>query len=100
MSRNTDSVQCQVNEQTGDTCNHAVGTATVDYHLDILHADDDGDGASEHSFNEFLFCPYCGESVANEADIVYKRIRDHWEKFWVLYGERHGQEELRRARKY
>lgn len=80
-------------------CNHAVGTATVEYSVDMLLADDNGGGASEYSFEAFNYCPYCGENVDAEANLVAERIRKHWEKFWVGYGEQHGSEELRRARK-
>ena len=82
-----------------EECCHAVGTATVEYHLDILHAGDSVNNAHEHSFEPFRFCPYCGKPVESEAAEVAARIQDKWEKFWQWYGEQHGVEELKRARK-
>lgn len=75
-------------------CNHAVGTATVEYQLDILHADNDGSEPHQDSFSPFAFCPYCGADVSAEADELAQRIADHWEKFWKRYGE----EEVQRVR--
>jgi hypothetical protein len=63
-------------------CNHAVGTATVDYHPEILCADDDGDSAAEKGFYAFSFCPYCGASVTAEAAEVARRIQGKWAAFW------------------
>lgn len=82
-----------------EACNHAVGTATVEYYPDILRADDTGDSASENSFCAFAYCPHCGKEIAHEAKIVADRIQENWEKHWIRYGEVHGQEELKRARK-
>ncbi len=86
-------------EGAADTCNHMVGTSIVEYYPDVLYADDDGDGSDEHSFSAFKYCPKCGKEVSVEAQIVADRITSKWNEFWRQYGERHGEEEMRRARK-
>ena len=64
-----------------EVCNHAVGQAMIDYHPDILNADDDGRYVSEDSFCAFNFCPYCGKSVEDEANAVNDKINQRWAEY-------------------
>ncbi len=82
-----------------EECNHAVGTAEVEYHRSILHVVEEFWATpGEYSFCAFRFCPYCGKNVCDEALNVAAEITAHWEEFWKGYGEQRGEEELKRAR--
>lgn len=57
-----------------ESCNHAVGTATVEYYEEIIHANREPDG--QHAFSGWQFCPYCGEDITAAADAMYDAVQE------------------------
>ena len=79
-----------------DTCDHDIGTATVEYQSEVIKV---GDSASCLNFFGYRFCPHCGDDVTALAKEFEGRVYDHWKDFWQWYGNQHGEQELRRAMK-
>jgi hypothetical protein len=73
-----------------DNCRHAIGTAEVEYQMDVIHEGSSTDAVHEDSFRAYTFCPYCGENVVNEAMEFEQKCSLKWREFWVDYAKMHG----------
>lgn len=80
------------------SCNHAIGTAIVEYQKSVIHVGDSVENVHQHSFSRYTFCPYCGAEVVEEASKFEDEVDAKWEDFWKWYEEQHGPEETKRAR--
>lgn len=65
-------------------CDHAVGTAEVEYHREILHVNDSAETVGEFEFSAFSFCPYCGNSVSEAASLRAKLIQSKLDSIEML----------------
>lgn len=80
-----------------NSCDHAIGTAKIEYSREVVHVSDDANDADW--FSAYEFCPYCGKNIETEAQTFRDAVFKHWQAFWAGYQAQHGEEECRRAMK-